>query len=62
MMHDAQDTQGGCTHNVTQMKGHTQEGGTLTVLPIERTQGTHPQCNPMNGHTYFHRGGDAPTM
>ena len=24
--------------------------------------GTHPQCDPMNGHTYFQRGGDAPIM
>ena len=24
--------------------------------------GTHPKCNPTNGHTYFQIGGDAPTM
>ena len=29
------------------MKGHTRGGDTPT----------HPQCDPTNGHTYFHRGG-----
>ena len=47
-----------------QTKGHTRGGDAPTVLPIERTHrgGTQPQCNPTNGHTYFHRGGDAPTI
>ena len=33
--------------------------GSMQVLAIERTHrgGTHPQCNPTNGHKYFHRGG-----
>ena len=41
------------------MKGHTRGGDTPTVLAIEWTHrgGTHPKCNPTNGHTYFHRGG-----
>ena len=43
---------GGRTHNIPQR--------TDTHIFIEG--GTHPQCNPTNGHTYFHRGGDAPTM
>ena len=46
------------------IKGHTQGGDTPTVLPIEWTHSegerTHPQCNPTNGHTYFHRGGTHP--
>ena len=37
------------TKIVFQLNGHT-EGG------------THPQCNQTNGHTYFHKGGDAPTI
>ena len=38
------------------MKGHTRGEDAPTVLPIERTHrgGTHQQCNPTNGHTYFH--------
>ena len=63
MMHDAWCTRHtwGCIHNVTQMKGQTQEGDALTVLPIEWTHrgGTHPQCNPMNRHTQV---GDTPTV
>ena len=39
----------GSNEDCLPMKGHTQGG-------------THPQCNPTNGHTYFQRGGDAPTM
>ena len=39
---------GGCTHNIPQQ--------TDTHIFIEGG-GTHPQCNPTNGHTYFHKGG-----
>ena len=33
--------------------------GSMQVLAIERTHrgGMHPQCNPTNRRTYFHRGG-----
>ena len=54
-----------CTHNVTQQTDTHTRGGGRTNSVIKRTDtqgGTHPQCNPTNGQTYFHRGGDAPTM
>ena len=41
-------TRGGHTHNVTQQ----------TDTHIFSEGGRHPQCNPTNGHTYFHSGGD----
>ena len=35
------------------MRGHTRGRDAPTVLPIDWTEGggTHPECNPINGHT-----------
>ena len=55
-------TRGGRTHNVTQRTDthiFTEGGDAPTMAPNERTHvfshggGTHPQCNPTNGHAYF---------
>ena len=46
---------GGRTHNVTQ-RTDTHKGGGRTHSVTKRTDtqgGTHPKCNPTNGHTYF---------
>ena len=59
MLQSRKSSMQGSNEDCLPMKGHTQGEDAPTVLPIEWTHmgGTHPQCNPTNRHTYFHRGG-----
>ena len=45
----------GSNEDCLPMKGHTQGGDAPAMQPNERTHrgGTHPQCDPTNGHTIF---------
>ena len=51
----------GSNEDCLPMEGHTR-GGEPQCYQLNRHTdgGTHPQCNPTNGHTYFHRGGTHP--